>query len=74
MYVNRLKELKQQGYKPVSYTHLLYTGFKDLHILLAIDVHGHSGISSLGMCHHTEASAVGRGDTLDRTDVYKRQQ
>ena len=46
---------------------VLYTGFEDLHILLAIDVHGHSGISSLGVCHLTEASAIGGGDTLDRT-------
>ena len=46
---------------------VLYPGFKDLHILLAIDVHGHSGISSLGVCHLTEASAIGGCDTLDRT-------
>ena len=60
-----------KGYGIISLTFnllkVLYTGFKDLHILLAIDVHGHSGISSLGVCHLTEASAIGGCDTLDRT-------
>ena len=46
---------------------ILHAGLEDLHILLAIDIHGYRSISSLGMCHLTEASAVGRGDTLDRT-------
>ena len=61
--------MPMRGYAFVTFNlfKILHAGLEDLHILLTIDIHGYRNISSLGMCHLTEASAVGRGDTLDRT-------
>ena len=61
--------MPMRGYAFVTFNlfKVLHAGLENLHILLTIDIHGYRNISSLGMCHLTEASAVGRGDTLDRT-------
>ena len=44
---------------------VLHATLKDLHILLAVNVHGYSLTAALGMCHLAQDSSIRAGDAFN---------
>ena len=54
------------GQEPISLFKVSHPGFKDLHILLPVNVHSHRPCPSLGVCHLPKHPSVRTGNPLNR--------